>query len=136
MNEFATGPTPEAGAEEDAEAEAAPSPEQFEDLAAVEDVRDGDLLGVRKANGEEVCIFNYRGSIGAVYDVCTHAEFSMSDGILHPDGTIECAWHGARFQACDGCVCRGPATDALPTYHVRVANGRILVGPRKPQECP
>ena len=37
------------------------------------------------------------GRIGAVTDLCTHQAFPMSEGTLEPDGTIECAWHGARF---------------------------------------
>ena len=31
----------------------------------------------------------------------------MSDGTLRADGTIECVWHGARFDAAPA-VCRGP----------------------------
>lgn len=102
----------------------------FDDLAAVDDVPEGALLAARKADGDPVCIFNQRGTIGAVYDICTHAEFNMSEGVLHGDGTIECVWHGARFDCRTGGVCRGPAVDPLPTYEVRVQNGRILVGPR------
>ena len=103
----------------------------FEHLADVTDLPDGMLLGVQRSNGEEVCLYNFRGSIGAVGNVCTHAEFAMADGTLRNDGTIECVWHGARFDCRTGCACRGPAVDPLPTYAVRVENGRILVGPRE-----
>ncbi len=106
-------------------------PDAFEDLAAVDEVREGTLLAVTKANGEPICLFNHRGTIGAVQDVCTHAEFAMSEGVLHGDGTLECVWHGARFDCRTGGVCRGPAVDPLPTYAVRVEGGRILVGPRQ-----
>jgi nitrite reductase/ring-hydroxylating ferredoxin subunit len=68
--------------------------------------------------------------IGAVGNVCTHAEFAMADGTLRKDGTIECAWHGARFACATGRVCRGPAVDPLPVYEVRVDDGRVYVGPR------
>ena len=60
-------------------------------------------------------------------DTCTHAEFAMSDGVLHPDGTIECVWHGARFHCATGAVCRGPAFDPLPVYAVRVVDGGVFV---------
>jgi len=102
---------------------------EFEHLADLADLPDGMLLGVTRADGTEICIFNYRGTIGAVGNVCTHAEFLMSDGTLRNDGTIECAWHGARFECGSGRVCRGPAEDPLPVYPVRVENGRVLVGP-------
>ena len=34
--------------------------------------------------------------------MCTHAEFLLSDGTLRNDGTLECAWHGARFDCRTG----------------------------------
>jgi 3-phenylpropionate/trans-cinnamate dioxygenase ferredoxin component len=104
---------------------------ELEQLANVADLPEGTLLGVRNGAGEEICLFNHRGTIGAVGDVCTHAEFLMSDGVLRGDGTIECAWHGARFQCRSGAVCRGPAVDPLPVYDVRVEGGRVLVGRRR-----
>ena len=101
----------------------------FEYLADVADLPDGMLLGVQRADGTEICLFNYRGTIGAVANVCTHAEFLMSDGTLRNDGTIECAWHGARFECRTGRVCRGPAEDPLLVYPVRLDGPRVLVGP-------
>jgi 3-phenylpropionate/trans-cinnamate dioxygenase ferredoxin subunit len=103
---------------------------EFEYVADVADLPEGALLGVRTAGGEEICVFNHRGSIGAVGNVCTHAEFLLSDGTLRNDGTVECAWHGARFDCRSGRVCRGPAEEPLPVYEVRVERGRVLVGPR------
>jgi 3-phenylpropionate/trans-cinnamate dioxygenase ferredoxin component len=98
------------------------------DVAAVNDLPEGTLIGVTLADGAEACVFNDRGRIGALGNVCTHAEFRMSDGALHADGTLECAWHGARFDCRTGAVRRAPATDPLPVYDVRVDGGRVLVG--------
>ena len=103
---------------------------EFEYLADVADLPDGMLLGVVRADGTEICLYNYRGTIGAVGNVCTHAEFLMSDGTLRNDGTVECAWHGARFECRTGRVCRGPAEDPLPVYPVRIDGTRVLVGTR------
>lgn len=105
--------------------------EALEVVAAVEDVPEGSLLGVRTSAGEEVCLFNYRGRIGAVHNVCTHAEFPLSDGTLSNDGTIECVWHGARYYCLTGEVRRGPAIDPVAAYEVRVENGKVLVGGRR-----
>ena len=107
----------------------------FEHLADVADLPEGALLGVRRANGEDVCLFNYRGSIGAVSNECTHAEFLMSDGTLRNDGTLECVWHGARFDCRTGRVCRGPADVPLPVYPVRIEGSQVLVG-SQPQTAP
>jgi nitrite reductase/ring-hydroxylating ferredoxin subunit len=99
------------------------------DVAALRDIPDGDLLSVALPDGTPVCLYNRRGEIGAVGGRCTHAEFAMADGALHDDGTIECAWHGARFDCRTGAVRRAPAIDPLPVYAVRVEHGRVLVGP-------
>jgi 3-phenylpropionate/trans-cinnamate dioxygenase ferredoxin subunit len=102
---------------------------RFEDVAPVDSLDEGALVGVTLADGSPVCLYNYRGTIGAVADRCTHAEFSLSDGALHTDGSLECVWHGARFDCRTGAVRRAPATDPLPVYPVRIENGRVLVGP-------
>jgi nitrite reductase/ring-hydroxylating ferredoxin subunit len=98
------------------------------DVGAASDVPEGELLGVTLPDGELVCLFNHRGTIGAVGGRCTHAEFDMADGVLRDDGTIECVWHGARFDCRSGAVRRHPATEPLPVYSVRVEEGRILLG--------
>ena len=103
---------------------------EFEDVAAVADIADGSMLGVALRNGTPVCVFNHCGSIGAVGNRCPHAEFLISDGVLHADGTLECAWHGARFDCWTGAVRRHPAELPLPVYQVRMDDGRVLVGPR------
>jgi nitrite reductase/ring-hydroxylating ferredoxin subunit len=106
------------------------SRDAFQDVAAVSAVPEGELLGAVLPDGTAVCLYNHRGVIGAVSDVCTHNEFAMSDGVLHGDGTLECMWHGARFDCRTGAVRRQPATEPLPVYAVRVDDGRISVGPR------
>ena len=102
----------------------------YEDVAALAEVPEGTLLGATLSDGAPVCVFNHRGTLGAVGNVCTHAEFLISDGILHADGTLECVWHGARFDCRTGAVRRHPAEEPLPVYDVRIADGRVLVGPR------
>jgi nitrite reductase/ring-hydroxylating ferredoxin subunit len=106
------------------------SVEGFDDVAPVSALPEGELLGVVLGDGTPVCLYNHRGEIGAVSDVCTHQEFAMSDGVLHGDGTLECIWHGARFDCRTGAVRRHPAVQPLPVHAVRVAGDRILVGPR------
>jgi nitrite reductase/ring-hydroxylating ferredoxin subunit len=99
----------------------------FEHLANLADLRDGEMLGVKRSDGLDICLFSYRGTIGAVGNECTHAEFLLSDGVLRSDGTLECAWHGARFDCRTGRVTRGPAEDPVPVFEVRVENDRVLV---------
>jgi nitrite reductase/ring-hydroxylating ferredoxin subunit len=105
---------------------------QFEPVASVADLPEGELLGVTTAAGDAVCLYNSGGRIGALHDCCTHAAFLLSDGVLHADGTLECAWHGARFNCQSGAVLKGPATEPVPQYETRIEGGQILVGPRRP----
>ena len=111
------------------DSDSAPAPGTFVDVAAAGDVREGKLLGVKLPDGTRVCLYNQRGTIGAVGGTCTHAEYPMENGTLRADGTIQCGWHGARFDCHSGDVCRPPAIEPLPVYDVRVENGRVLVGP-------
>ena len=106
--------------------------ENFEPVARLMDVPEGELLGVAKSDGERICLANVGGEIMAVSDTCTHQDFSLCQGTLLPDATIECAWHGARFSLRSGKVLRMPAETRLPVYQVRVINGAILVGGLKP----
>jgi 3-phenylpropionate/trans-cinnamate dioxygenase ferredoxin subunit len=103
----------------------------FQRAAALHDVPEGTMLSVELETGERVCLYNFRGEIGAVSDTCPHQDFPMCDGTLLDDGTIECAWHGARFDRVTGHVRRHPATDPLAVYHVAVREGQVFVGPRK-----
>ena len=103
---------------------------EFEFLAEVDEVPEGGLLRVERSDGEAICLANVGGEILAVSDTCTHQDFPMSSGALLPDGTIECAWHGARFDCRTGAVRFPPADEPLPVYDVRVADGKIYVGPR------
>ena len=105
----------------------------FEDVAAVADLAEGEMLAVELGDGAPVCVFNHRGVIGAVGNRCTHADFLISDGVLHGDGTLECVWHGARFDCRTGAVRRHPAEEPLPVYEVRTDGGRVLVGVRRPE---
>jgi nitrite reductase/ring-hydroxylating ferredoxin subunit len=103
----------------------------FEMVARLADLPPGQLLGVETSDGERVCLVNYDGVVCALSDTCTHQAFPISAGQLLPDGTVECVWHGARFDRLTGAPRRGPALDALARYAVRVHDGDIFVGSRE-----
>lgn len=100
----------------------------FEKLASVSDIPDEGVLAVVRSDGERLCLIRSQGRISAVANTCTHQEFEMSLGDVLPDGTIQCAWHGARFDCATGEVRQGPALFPLPTYEVRVEGPSVLVG--------
>ena len=98
------------------------------DVAALADVPDDGVLGVDGPDGKPVCLVRFEGRVSAFADECTHQAFPLSAGEVHADGTLECVWHGARFDCLTGAVLRDPATGPLMVYPVRVENGRVLVG--------
>ncbi|HUR91155.1 MAG TPA: Rieske 2Fe-2S domain-containing protein [Gemmatimonadaceae bacterium] len=103
----------------------------FEQLARLDDLPENVPVAVRRSNGESICLVRTGDEVAAMSNVCTHQEFEMALGDAPGNGTIECAWHGARFDVLTGGVLQGPATHPLPVYEVIVREGAVLVGPRK-----
>jgi len=89
------------------------------------------VLGVEGPGGKAICLVRFQGRISAFADECTHQAFPLSAGEVRGDGTLECVWHGARFDCRTGAVRRDPAIDPLTPYRVRVDGGRVLVGPQE-----
>lgn len=107
---------------------------EFEPAALVSELVEGRVAQRILATGEAICLVRYHGGISALSDICTHQHFSMSQGDVLHDGTLQCAWHGARFDCRTGEVKQIPAASPLPVYEVRVEGGRVLVGPRRKRE--
>ena len=102
-------------------------PAGFVAAARVEQVLDGQPLGVELSGGRRVCLVRDGTEILAVTDECAHQAFPLSAGEVLPGGTIECPWHGARFDCRTGGVLRGPAKDSITTYEVSVVDDIVYV---------
>jgi nitrite reductase/ring-hydroxylating ferredoxin subunit len=100
----------------------------FERVASIADLPVGGLLGVTRSSGRGICLFNAGGRIGAIAELCTHQAFPMAEGMLLPDGTVQCSWHGARFDCATGAVVEGPADEPITVYETRLHAGAIWVG--------
>lgn len=103
---------------------------EFEAVASVSEVAEGTALQRVRSGGDTVCLVRFNGEISALSDICTHQHFSMSLGDVLGDGTLQCAWHGARYDCRSGEVRQDPATSPLPVFQVRLEGDQILVGPR------
>jgi 3-phenylpropionate/trans-cinnamate dioxygenase ferredoxin subunit len=103
---------------------------EFEAVASLGDLGEGTLLQRVRSSGDAVCLVRHNGEISALSDICTHQHFSMSLGDLLADGTLQCAWHGARYDCRTGEVKQDPATSPLPVFQIRLEGEQILVGPR------
>jgi 3-phenylpropionate/trans-cinnamate dioxygenase ferredoxin subunit len=96
-------------------------------VASLSELPAGSLLAVVTPSGERICLVNRDGEVSAIGDVCPHQAFPISAGQLLDDGTVECVWHGARFDCRSGALRQGPATDDLPAYEVRVEGDDVYV---------
>jgi nitrite reductase/ring-hydroxylating ferredoxin subunit/DMSO/TMAO reductase YedYZ heme-binding membrane subunit len=79
-------------------------------------------------SGERVAIFKYDGKISAVSNVCQHQNGPLGEGKIL-DGCITCPWHGYQYLPETGAS-PPPFVEKVPTFNVRVLNGRVLVHPK------
>ena len=99
--------------------------EEFVKVDQIKDFTQGEMQAV-EVNGEEILIANCNGRLCAVSDICTHAEASLSEGILSDD-KVECPIHGAIFSLVDGRVIQGPAMENLRCYTVEIREGEVFL---------
>jgi nitrite reductase/ring-hydroxylating ferredoxin subunit/DMSO/TMAO reductase YedYZ heme-binding membrane subunit len=79
-------------------------------------------------SGERVAIFKYDGKISAVSNVCQHQNGPLGEGkIIY--GCITCPWHGYQYKPDTGAS-PPPFVEKVPTFNVRVKDGRVFVHPR------
>ena len=90
-------------------------------------IPDGGTLSVTLESGERVCLIRRGQQVSALHDECTHQGMPLSAGEVLPDGTIECPWHGARFDCVTGALRRGPAEEPVKAFRVRIEGDSVLV---------
>src|SRR3954465_10189652 len=95
-------------------------------LASLQDGPPNSMVSV-DVDDMKICLANADGRIYAFRDNCSHKDFPMSAGSIHGGATIECAWHGARFDMATGRAIRLPAIKPLKTYEVTIEGDDILV---------
>jgi nitrite reductase/ring-hydroxylating ferredoxin subunit len=100
------------------------SSDGFVDACAVADIPENRARIICLA-GERVAIFKYAGKISAVSNVCQHQNGPLGEGKI-VFGCISCPWHGYQYQPETGAS-PPPFTEKVPTFNVRVKNGRVFV---------
>ncbi|HVH63752.1 MAG TPA: non-heme iron oxygenase ferredoxin subunit [Candidatus Dormibacteraeota bacterium] len=95
-------------------------------MASVAEVPQETMKHVDAGN-TPVCLAHAEdGNFYALNDVCTHEEFSLSDGELW-GMDVECPQHGSRFNLQTGKVTGLPAVIPAHTYAVTVEDGDVYV---------
>lgn len=77
-------------------------------------------------DGAQVAVFNLRGELYAIEDVCTHDGGILTGGPVEGD-EIVCPRHGARFSIRTGEALAPPAFEPTATFPVRVQDGVVQV---------
>jgi nitrite reductase/ring-hydroxylating ferredoxin subunit/DMSO/TMAO reductase YedYZ heme-binding membrane subunit len=95
------------------------------EACAVDEIPEGQARVVAVSARERVAVFRYNDGFSAVGNVCAHQGGPLGEGRII-DGCITCPWHGYQYRPQDGCA-PPPFTEKVPTYPVRVENGRVLV---------
>ena len=79
-------------------------------------------------SGERVAVFKHDGKVSAVSNVCQHQNGPLGEGKIL-DGCITCPWHGYQYVPETGAS-PPPFVEKVPTFNVRVKNGRVFVHPK------
>lgn len=82
---------------------------------------------IRCVAGERVAIFRHAGGVSAISNVCQHQNGPLGEGRI-VNGCVVCPWHGYEYDVETGAS-PPPFTEAVPTFRVAVAAGRVLVDP-------
>jgi 3-phenylpropionate/trans-cinnamate dioxygenase ferredoxin component len=95
-------------------------------VARVDDLPVDGMMKV-VVDGEEICLAHADdGDFYAIGDVCTHEEYSLSEGELW-GLDVECPVHGSRFNLLSGAVTGLPAVIPARTYPVSVEGDDVYV---------
>ena len=100
---------------------------EWVDAGAVDDIPVGRAR-VLALGGERVAGFRHGVALSAISNVCRHQNGPLGEGRV-VDGCVTCPWHGYQYRPEDGCS-PPPFTEKVPTYAVRLVEGRVLVEAR------
>ena len=97
------------------------------DVCRVDDIRESRAR-MAMVGGERIAVFRHQGKLSCVSNVCAHQNGPLGEGKI-VDGCITCPWHGYQYRPEDG-QSPPPFTEKIPTYSLRVFEGRVQVDPR------
>jgi nitrite reductase/ring-hydroxylating ferredoxin subunit/DMSO/TMAO reductase YedYZ heme-binding membrane subunit len=111
----------------DASPAGAAADDGYIDVCAVDEIPESRAR-IACVGGERVAIFHHEGRVSAVSNVCRHQNGPLGEGKI-VDGCITCPWHGYQYDPATG-KSPPPFTEQVPTFNVRVREGRVLLDPR------
>lgn len=97
---------------------------EFTKVATLSEVPPGQGKTV-EYQGEKVGLFNYKGQIYAIDDVCAHMGANLAEGSLE-DKVVICPWHGWKYDVTTGVCCDDPSVKQR-CFQVKVEGSDILI---------
>jgi 3-phenylpropionate/trans-cinnamate dioxygenase ferredoxin component len=90
-----------------------------------------DQLGDRElaafdVSGNRIAIARVGDALYGFGDTCTHRGCSLANGDLEAT-IVTCPCHGSQFDVTTGDVVRGPASEPVPSYSVRLEGREVRV---------
>lgn len=101
--------------------------DDFVDVCGVDEIENNCAKIVTLA-GERVAVFKYDGKVSALSNVCQHQNGPLGEGRII-DGCVTCPWHGFQYLP-DSGASPPPFAERVPTFNVKVVNGRVMVDPK------
>ncbi|MFN4220544.1 MAG: Rieske 2Fe-2S domain-containing protein, partial [bacterium] len=74
----------------------------------------------------EILLIRVKDSVFAVENRCSHDEKPLSDGKII-EKTIECKYHGAKFDIETGKALKMPAVTPVNIFKTKIENGKVFV---------
>ncbi|XP_061576289.1 apoptosis inducing factor mitochondria associated 4 [Cololabis saira] len=93
------------------------------------DLQDGQMKEV-KVQDQEVLLVRVHGQYSAVGSKCSHYNAPLIKGALVGE-RVRCPLHGACFNVRTGDIEEYPGLDCLPTYKVKIEDGKVYVSINK-----
>ena len=100
---------------------------EFKTIATTADVPAGQGK-IFDVNGNQVAIWNLSGNYFAFQNICPHRGGPVGEGEIEGN-VITCPWHGYQYVPETGAS-PPPFVEKVPTFNVRVKNGRVFVHPK------
>ncbi len=112
------------------EQRAAEGKDEADGFTAVGSIADLPPGGCKRVylGADAVALFNVGGTLYAIADRCSHGRASLSEGTVdEARNTLQCPWHGGRFDLATGQPTAGPPSAPIKTFQVRVNGEHIFV---------
>jgi 3-phenylpropionate/trans-cinnamate dioxygenase ferredoxin subunit len=97
----------------------------FQKVATLADLPADAGLQV-KVDGHPLCLVLVDGEVKAVYDVCSHEDYPLHEGMVW-GCSIECALHGSTFDLDTGAAENLPATRPVPVFAAKLEGDDVMV---------